>query len=193
MSKKIKPTETQVKTEEMMFGVAEAVEVLVTKYLSKVATKLKPKEKLYTEAVEAYDAAVKVVKDAVDTAKYNHVSETLGITSRVTGVKIGVNETVEDSYIRVTLMLTDTDITGERYVPEFGKFRNLEMPAETHADLTTRANAIDEARKVVAEINDLRNVDVRRQFHAKVMEIRLVDAGLTDIFDDEDIIAILDI
>jgi len=197
MSKKVKPTETQTKIEVMMFGVEDAVEVLHTKWLAKRQAILVASREGLDEAVEGVETLIESLKEAIDVSAYNHTSETLGIRSRVQDVNVKIRKTIEDSVIRITLMLTDTDITSERYTPEFGKFRDL--PMSDHAEMyevISAANktveAIEKAhRKLNEKLEDAGNV--RRQLHAKVMEIRLVDAGLTDIFDNEDIIAILDI
>jgi len=194
MSKKIKRTETQIKTEQMMFGVEDAVEVLVTKYLANVAAKLKPLQDRLDRMREGHTEMLERITGAVDTAKYNHTSGMIGIASRVQDVQLNVGKTIEDSTIRIVLMLTDLDITGERYVPEFGKFRNLPMPVEVRDEIQASKKAMREVEDVVRDVRDLEDTStVRRQLHAKVMEVKLVEAGLTDIFDNDEIAAILSV
>lgn len=194
MSKKVKQTEIEAKTEKMMFGVEDAVEVLVTKYLANVAAKLKPLTDALDRVREANATTIDRIKESIDTSEYNHTSTILGISSRVQDVKLNVGKTIEDSNIRVVLMLTDLDITGERYTPEFGKFRNLEMSTEIRDEILASNDTVETAEKNVREVRNLEDTStVRRQLHAKVMEVKLVEAGLTDIFDNEEIAAILSV
>jgi hypothetical protein len=191
------PTEVELKQEELTFGVDEAVDVLSTIYETNRGIKLDESREILDDAIEVNREVVAELKDAIDVSEYNHTSDTLGIRSRVQDVKINIGKTIEDSNIRVILMLTDLDITGERYVPEFGKFRNL--PMEDHAemyDVIVTANDVLELvekthRKLV---NKLDNVsEIRRQLRAKVMTVKLTDAGLGDVLTDTEVLAIVTI
>lgn len=189
MSKKVKQTEIEAKTEAMMFGVDDAVDVLMAKWWAKRQIILdSEREKIETVRSE-HASTIEQVKAAVDTSKYNHTSEVLGISSRVRDVELRIGKTIEDSSIRVVLMLTDTDITGDNYRPEFGKYRVLPVSAADFAAITASNKMVAEAEEAYNKALDKlpSKVAIRSQLHAKVMEIKLVEAGLGNIFNNEEI------
>ena len=143
------------------------------------------------------ESVINELKDAIDVSQYNHVSETLGITSRVKDTEIRIGKTIEDSNIRVILMLTDTDITGSNYTPEFGKYRNLPMVdhAEMYEVIKVANETLEEVNKAHTKLcRKLDNIsDIRRQLHARVMTKKLTDAGLGDVLTDEEVLNIINI
>ncbi len=191
------PTEVELKQEELTFGVDEAVEVLMSRYEAKRRVKLDASRELLDDAVEVNSEVITELKDAIDVSQYNHVSETLGISSRVKDTEIRIGKTIEDSNIRVILMLTDTDITGDRYTPEFGKFRVL--PMIDHAEMYEVIVAANDALEIVNKahnklVRKLDNTsDIRRQVHARVMSKKLTDAGLGDVLEDTEVLEIINI
>lgn len=197
MSKKAKKSEVELKNEELTFGVEEATEVLVVKYLSNVKPKVEAANKAVEDAVEAHEAAVEKVLEGADTKKYNHESKILGIKSRVRDVTVRLNKTVEDSSIRIVLALTDLDIVGDgAYTPEIGKYREIPMKAADHKKLTTAKDAVHEAQKIAHETELLLDTtEVRRALRARVMTIKLREAGIEidELLNDEDVAAILNV
>jgi len=191
------PTEVELKQEELTFGVAEAVEVLSTMYETKRQVELDRSRDILGNVSEATNTLINKLKDAIDTSEFNHTSEVLGISSRVKDVQINIGKTIEDSNIRVVLMLTDTDITGSNYTPEFGKYRNLPMTdhAEMYEVIKTAKDTLSEAEKdhskVVRKLDN--TSEIRRRLHAKVMSFKLTKAGLGDVLKDEDVLAIIEI
>ena len=143
------PTEVELKQEELTFGVDEAVEVLSTMYETKRQIVLDGVREMSQTVADATDTLINELKDAIDTSEFNHTSEVLGISSRVKDVEVRIGKTIEDSSIRVILMLTDLDITGERYTPEFGKFRVLPMTdhAEMYEVIKASNKTLEDARK----------------------------------------------
>jgi hypothetical protein len=196
MSKAPKRSAVELKNEELTFGVNEAVEVLVVKYLSNAKVKVDAAGEVVKSAIESNDAVVEKVLEAVDSSKYNHESKILGIKSRVRDVTINLNKTVEDSDIRIVLALTDTDIVASNYTPEIGKYRSLPMTATVHKKLTTARDAVYEAQKVAHDTDLLLDTtDVKRALRARVMTVKLKEAGVDveDLLNDEDIAAILNV
>jgi len=189
------PTAVELKQEELTFGVDEAVNVLSTMYETKRSVILDREREVLDTIVEARDDLVNELKDAIDVSEYNHVSETLGITSRVKDTEIRIGKTIEDSNIRVILMLTDTDISGSNYTPEFGKYRNLPINEETYTAVKSANDGVDVARKAhsksVSKLDNLHTI--RERLHAKVMSVKLKDAGLANVLEDADILAIIEI
>lgn len=196
MSKAPKRSAVELKNEELTFGVSDAVEVLVVKYLSNAKVKVDAAGEVVKSAIEANDAVVEKVLEAVDSKKYNHESKILGIKSRVRDVTINLNKTVEDSDIRIVLALTDLDIVSSNYQPEIGKYRSLPMTATVHKKLTTARDAVYEAQKVAHDTDLLLDTtDVKRALRARVMTVKLKEAGIDveELLNDEDIAAILNV
>jgi len=191
----IQKSETELKQEELEFGIDEAVEVLMAKYSSNVQAEVDVRKDARDEIESEYDAAVERVKGSVDTAQYNTTSEVLGIRSRVSDVTVQLGKTVEDSSIRVVLMLTDLDIVGQNYTPEFGKYRKLELNGEDYETLTAMNKRLEEANESVSEMrNKLYNTaTVERQVRAKVMEVRLKEMGMSDLLDNEEVNALISV
>ena len=189
------PTEVELKQEELTFGVDEAVEVLNTMYLTNREIKLNTSRESLDRVIEIDGSVIDEVKSTIDTSEYNHTSEVLGISSRVKDVDLIVNKTIEDSNIRVVLMLTDTDITGSNYTPEFGKYRNLPMSEDVFGILSTSrknvADAEDEHNKLARKLSN--TSEIRSRLHAKVMSFKLTKAGLGDVLEDSDILEIVNI
>lgn len=68
------------------------------------------------------------------------------------------------------------------------------MSTEIRDEILASNDTVETAEKNVREVRNLEDTStVRRQLHAKVMEVKLVEAGLTDIFDNEEIAAILSV
>lgn len=196
MSKAPKRSEVELKNEELTFGVEEAVEVLVVKYLANVDSKVDAAETVLEDANEAYDVVADRVKESVDSKQYNHTSKTLGIKSRVADVTLDVNKTVEDSSVRVVLTLTDLDIVGSNYTGEFGKYRKLPITKRDHTKLIELRETINDANDELREVSALRNTsDVTRALRARVMTVKLKEAGIdiSELLEDEDIAAIINI
>lgn len=189
------PTAVELKQEELTFGVDEAVEVLSTMYETKRRIKLDSERTVLDAAIEVSQAITDEVKGSIDTAEYNHTSEILGISSRVKDVELNLGKTIEDSNVRVVLMLTDTDITGSNYTPEFGKYRNLSMDEGAFNMLTNSATILSEAKKAYNKVSTkLDNVsDIRRQLRAKVMSVKLTEAGLGEVLTDESVLEIIEV
>lgn len=193
---KSKRSAVELKNEELTFGVDDAVEVLVVKYLANVKVKVDAAEDAVKSAIEANDEVVEKVLEAVDTKKYNHESKILGIKSRVRDVTINLNKTVEDSDIRIVLALTDLDIVASNYQPEIGKYRSLPMTATVHKRLTTARDAVHEAQKEAHNVECLLDTtEVERALRARVMTVKLKEAGVDvdALLNDEDVAAILNI
>ena len=170
--------------------------MLVVKYLSNAKVKVDAAGEVVKSAIEANDAVVEKVLEAVDSKKYNHESKILGIKSRVRDVTINLNKTVEDSDIRIVLALTDLDIVSSNYQPEIGKYRSLPMTATVHKKLTTARDAVYEAQKVAHDTDLLLDTtDVKRALRARVMTVKLKEAGIDveELLNDEDIAAILNV
>jgi len=196
MSKAPKRSAVELKNEELTFGVDDAVEVLVVKYLANAKVKVDAAGDAVKSAIEANDEVVEKVLEAVDTKKYNHESKILGIKSRVRDVTINLNKTVEDSDIRVVLALTDLDIVSSNYQPEIGKYRSLPMTATVHKKLTTARDAVYEAQKVAHDTDLLLDTtEVKRALRARVMTVKLREAGIDveELLNDEDVAAIVNI
>lgn len=196
MSKAPKRSAVELKNEELTFGVEDAVEVLVVKYLANAKVKVDAAGDAVKSAIEANDEVVEKVLEAVDTKKYNHESKILGIKSRVRDVTINLNKTVEDSDIRVVLALTDLDIVSSNYQPEIGKYRSLPMTATVHKKLTTARDAVYEAQKVAHDTDLLLDTtEVKRALRARVMTVKLREAGIDveELLNDEDVAAIVNI
>jgi len=191
------PTDVELKQEELTFGVDEAVEVLMSRYMANRKIKINNSQEILDDAIEVNGEVVNELKDAVDVSQFNHTSETLGIRSRVQDTEIRIGKTIEDSNIRVIIMLTDLDITGDRYVPEFGKFRTL--PMEDHAEMYEVIVAANDALSLVRKeheklINKLADTSgIKRQVHGRVMTKKLTDAGLGDVLTDEEVLSIINI
>lgn len=193
---KSKRSAVELKNEELTFGVNDAVEVLVVKYLSNAKVKVDAAGDVVKSAIEANDEVVEKVLEAVDSKKYNHESKILGIKSRVRDVTINLNKTVEDSDIRIVLALTDLDIVSSNYQPEIGKYRSLPMTATVHKKLTTSREAVYEAQRLAHEADLLLDTtDVKRALRARVMTVKLKEAGIDveAMLEDEDIAAIINI
>jgi hypothetical protein len=197
MSKAPKPSKVELKNEELTFGVDEAVEVLVVKYLSNVKPKVEAAEEAVRVAVEAHEAGVESVIESVDTDSYNHTSKTLGIKSVVRDVIVRLNKTVEDSSIRIVLALTDLDIVGDGgYTPEIGKYRSIPMTKTNHKKLTTLRDAVHSAQSEANRVDALLDTsDVRRSLRARVMTVKLREAGIDieELLNDEDVSAIINV
>jgi hypothetical protein len=191
---KSKRSAVELKNEELTFGVDDAVEVLVVKYLANVKPKVEAAGDAVKSAIEANDEAVEKVIEAVDSKKYNHESKILGIKSRVRDVTVNLNKTVEDSDIRIVLALTDLDIVSSNYQPEIGKYRSLPMTAAVHKRLTTARDAVYEAQRDEVETL-LDTTEVKRALRARVMSVKLKEAGIDvdELLNDEDIAAIVNI
>ena len=189
------PTEVELKQEELTFGVDEAVEVLQTMYLTNRQVKLDASSEILDRVIESARRITDEAKSSIDTSEYNHTSEVLGISSRVKDVNLIVNKTVEDSNVRVVLMLTDTDITGSNYTPEFGKYRNLPMSEDLFRILSESAKDREDAEKIHSDLRrKLDNTsEIRSRLHAKVMSFKLTKAGLGDVLKDTDILGIVNI
>ena len=191
------PTEVELKQEELTFGVNEAVEVLQTMYLTNRSVKIETSREVLDRVVDATNSLIDELKDAIDTSEYNHTSDVLGISSRVKDVEIHIGKTIEDSNIRVILMLTDLDITGRNYTPEFGKYRNLPMTdhAEMYEVIVTANDTLSDAEKEHSKlVRKLDNTsEIRSRLHAKVMSFKLTKAGLGDVLEDTDILAIVEV
>jgi len=191
------PTEVELKQEELTFGVNEAVEVLSTMYETKRQIILDRERETLDNVADATNTLIDDLKDTIDTSEFNHTSEVLGISSRVKDVEVRIGKTIEDSSIRVILMLTDLDITGSNYTPEFGKYRNLPMTdhAEMFEVIEASNKTLEDARKAYDKVNTkLNNVrEIRKQLHAKVMSFKLTEAGFGDVFEDTNILAIINI
>lgn len=193
---KSKRSAVEIKNEELTFGVSDAVEVLVVKYLSNAKVKVDAAGDAVKSAIEANDEVVEKVLEAVDSKKYNHESKILGIKSRVRDVTINLNKTVEDSDIRIVLALTDLDIVSSNYQPEIGKYRSLPMTATVHKKLTTSRETVYEAQRLAHEADLLLDTtDVKRALRARVMTVKLKEAGIDveAMLEDEDIAAIINI
>lgn len=193
---KSKRSAVELKNEELTFGVNDAVEVLVVKYLTNAKVKVDAAGDAVKSAIEANDEVVEKVLEAVDSKKYNHESKILGIKSRVRDVTINLNKTVEDSDIRIVLALTDLDIVSSNYQPEIGKYRSLPMTATVHKKLTTSREAVYEAQRLAHEADLLLDTtDVKRALRARVMTVKLREAGIDveAMLADEDIAAIINI
>jgi len=193
---KTKRSAVELKNEELTFGVNDAVEVLVVKYLSNAKVKVDAAGDAVKSAIEANDEVVEKVLEGVDSKKYNHESKILGIKSRVRDVTINLNKTVEDSDIRIVLALTDLDIVSSNYQPEIGKYRSLPMTATVHKKLTTSREAVYEAQRLAHEADLLLDTtDVKRALRARVMTVKLKEAGIDveAMLADEDIAAIINI
>jgi hypothetical protein len=193
---KSKRSAVELKNEELTFGVDDAVEVLVVKYLANVKPKVEAAGDAVKSAIEANDEAVEKVIEAVDSKKYNHESKILGIKSRVRDVTVNLNKTVEDSDIRIVLALTDLDIVSSNYQPEIGKYRSLPMTAAVHKRLTTARDAVYEAQRVAHETELLLDTsEVKRALRARVMTVKLKEAGIDveELLNDEDVAAIINI
>jgi len=191
------PTVVELKQEELTFGVNEAVEVLSTMYETKRQIRLDSERTALDTVADATDTLINDLKDAIDTSEFNHTSEVLGISSRVKDVEVRIGKTIEDSSIRIILMLTDLDITGDRYTPEFGKFRVLPMTdhAEMFEVIEASNKTLADAQKAYDKINTkLNNVsEIRRQLRAKVMAVKLTNAGLGDVLIDEEVLEIIEV
>lgn len=193
---KSKRSEVELKNEELTFGVEEAVEVLVVKYLANVNVKVDAAETVLDEANEAYDVVADRVKESVDLNSYNHTSKILGIKSRVTDVTLDVGKTVEDSSVRIVLTLTDLDIASSNYTGEFGKYRKLPITKRDHTKLVELRETVNDANDSLREVSALRNTsNVERSLRAKVMTSKLMEAGIDidALLEDEDIAAIINI
>jgi hypothetical protein len=193
---KSKRSAVELKNEELTFGVDDAVEVLVVKYLANVKPKVEAAGDAVKSAIEANDEAVEKVIEAVDSKKYNHESKILGIKSRVRDVTVNLNKTVEDSDIRIVLALTDLDIVSSNYQPEIGKYRSLPMTAAVHKRLTTARDAVYEAQRAAHETELLLDTsEVKRALRARVMTVKLKEAGIDveELLNDEDVAAIINI
>ncbi len=92
-------------------------------------------------------------------------------------------------------MLTDTDITGSNYIPEFGKYRNLPMSEDLFRILSESAKDREDAEKIHSDLRrKLDNTsEIRSRLHAKVMSFKLTKAGLGDVLEDTDILEIVNI
>lgn len=194
---KNKRSAVELKNEELTFGVDEAVEVLVVKYLTNVRPKVDAANEAVREAVEANEAVVESVRESLDLDEYNHTSKILGIKSVVRDVILDVNKTVEDSGIRIVLALTDLDITARGgYTPEIGKYRVIPMTKTNHKKLTSARDAVHEAQKNAHDVECLLDThDVERALRARVMTVKLREAGIDveDLMNDDDIAAIINI
>ena len=196
MSKANKRSAVELKREELTFGVSDAVEVLVVKYLSNVKPKVEAAGNAVRDAVEANEAAVERVIESIDSAKYNHESKILGIKSRVRDVTVNLNKTAEDSDIRIVLALTDTDIVSSNYQPEIGKYRSLPMSSAIHKRLTTSREVVYATQKVAHDTDLLLDTtDVKRALRARVMSVKLKEAGfdVEELLNDEEVSAIINI
>ncbi len=191
------PTEVELKQEELTFGVNEAVEVLQTMYLTNRSVKIETSREVLDRVVDTTNSLIDELKDAIDTSEYNHTSDVLGISSRVKDVEIHIGKTIEDSNIRVILMLTDLDITGSNYTPEFGKYRNLPMTdhAEMYEVIVTANDTLSDAEKEHSKlVRKLDNTsEIRSRLHAKVMSVKLTAAGLGDVLTDESVLEIIEV
>ncbi len=191
MSKQVKKSAIELKTEEMYFGVDEAVSVLMAKYDDNVNTKLKSKQEKVDEADSDYQSEIDRVKQSVNTDQYNHTSEILGIKSRVAGVSVDLGETVEDSKIQIVLKLTDLDINSSNYQPEIGKYRNLEL---SKSDYDALINKRDRKSKAIEKLNKIRNLnrcEVEVQVRAKVMSKQLEKMGLDYLIEDSEVLELI--
>lgn len=186
---KVKKSETELKQEELEFGIDEAVSVLMTQYSANLQVAIDAASDAVDVIAEEYDGKVKEIKDGLELGQFNYTCEVLGIRSRVRDVDVQVGNTVEDSSVRVVLMLTDLDIVGQNYTPEFGKYRKLEMNGDDFAALTEigerRNKAIKQLNKLFDKRCDTRTV--QQQVRAKVMEVRLKAMGMSDLLDDESV------
>ena len=189
------PTAVELKQEELTFGVDEAVQVLQTMYLTNRSVKIDASSEILDRVIESARRITDEAKSSIDTSEYNHTSEVLGITSRVKDVELKVNKTIEDSNIRVILMLTDTDISGSNYTPEFGKYRNLPMSEELFTILSESAKDRKDAEKIHNDlVRKLDNTsEIRSRLHAKVMSVKLEEAGLGSVLTNEDVLAIIEV
>lgn len=191
MSKQVKKSAIELKTEEMYFGVDEAVSILMAKYDDNVNTKLKSKQEKVDEADSDYQSEIDRVKQSVNTDQYNHTSEILGIKSRVAGVSVDLGETVEDSKIQIVLKLTDLDINSSNYQPEIGKYRNLEL---SKSDYDALINKRDRKSKAIEKLNKIRNLnrcEVEVQVRAKVMSKQLEKMGLDYLIEDSEVLELI--
>ncbi len=191
MSKQVKKSAIELKTEEMYFGVDEAVSILMAKYDDNVNTKLKSKQEKVDEADSDYQSEIDRVKQSVNTDQYNHTSDILGIRSRVAGVSVDLGETVEDSKIQIVLKLTDLDINSSNYQPEIGKYRNLEL---SKSDYDALINKRDRKSKAIEKLNKIRNLnrcEVEVQVRAKVMSKQLEKMGLDYLIEDSEVLELI--
>ncbi len=187
-----KKSATELKQEELEFGIEEAVSVLMAKYRANVQTEINNRNNVYKEIDNEYDDEVERVKKSIDVDQYNTTSEVLGIRSRVADVEVNVGNTVEDSNVRVVLMLTDLDIVGSNYTPEFGKYRNLKLNKDDYEKLTEVNKRRSEAEDNVSEAeNMMYDTNVEALVRAKVMEVRLTEMGMATLLNDEEVIDLI--
>ena len=136
-------------------SINEAVAELCEKVIDQQACNIDSAKAMLKMAEDAYNRHADVITSDVNLEMYNKVDNILGIKSTVIGVSVMVGDTLEQSNIHITLMLTDLDKNDG--LKQIGKFRTIPLSFTDYDRIVGYKKAVDKAENLLAEAIDIMN------------------------------------
>lgn len=176
----------------MNVGIDNAVNVVINKYEEALMKRRDSISVRRDEVVNKLKAHDKEISERVDTSPYEVGMKSIGVSVKITDITpVWVADSEDDSYLRLTVMLTDEDETNP-HTATFGKYIKEEI-IESDRDLhKANVEILTAIRNELNEVDGLfDNVDRKeRQVRARINEICLKDAGYSNLIEDEQITAL---